>query len=83
VLSLPEILRQHEGKTLEFKPIPELNSEAIDFRVASECFKQVRKLTRQSLHSRQVTTTYHRREVPTVGASNKDPHNGYHVEEGV
>lgn len=63
---IAELQRIVRGRSFDEEPLPELNSEAIDFRVASECFKPVRKLTRQGLHSLQITTSYQRREVPTV-----------------
>jgi ATP-dependent DNA helicase RecG len=66
--TVAELQRVVRGKSFDEEPLPELNSEAIDFRVASECFKPVRTLTRQSLHALQLTTTHQRREVPTVGA---------------
>jgi len=45
-----ELQRMVRGRTYDEGPLPELNSEAIDFRVASECFAPVRKLTRKELH---------------------------------
>lgn len=47
--------------------MPELNSEAINFRVASECFAQVRKLSIKDLRGLQLVTPHQRREAPTVG----------------
>jgi predicted HTH transcriptional regulator len=44
-----------------------LNSEAIDFRAASEYFKPFRKLTEQGLQTLKVTTSYQGRIVPTIG----------------
>ena len=49
--------------------LPDLNSEAIDFRVASEFFKPIRKLTLHGLESLKVTTSYQGRVVPTIGSS--------------
>lgn len=100
MFDLDEMIRQHEGKMLEFKrnfsspgnvmgkpvafangtggrlpigvedgsrkvvgaPMPELNSEAIVFRAASECLAPVRRLTRRGPHSLQLTTRYQGRE---------------------
>ena len=44
-----------------------MNSEAIDFRVASEFFKPVRKLARKDLETLKIVTNYQGRIVPTVG----------------
>ena len=38
--------------------MPELNSEAVDFRVASEYFKPIWKLTLQGLQSLKLTSAY-------------------------
>ena len=48
-------------------PTPELNSEAIDFQAASECFSELRKLRRQDLATLGVTTRHQGRTVPTMG----------------
>jgi hypothetical protein len=47
--------------------MPELNSEAIDFRAASEFFRPIRKLTRHELETLKLVTTYQGRIVPTIG----------------
>lgn len=47
--------------------IPELGSEAIDFRAASESFAPVRKLRRVDLVSLNLLTVHQGRQVPTVG----------------
>jgi predicted HTH transcriptional regulator len=44
-----------------------MNSEAIDFRAASEFFRPVRKLARQDLLTLKIVTRYQGRTVPTVG----------------
>jgi len=49
------------------QPIPELNSEALDFRAASELFAPVRKLAPSAFHSLRVTTKDRERDIPTVG----------------
>jgi ATP-dependent DNA helicase RecG len=65
--TVAELQRVVRGRSFDEEPLPELNSEALDFRVASECFKPVRRLTRQSLRSLQLTTSHQGGEVPTVG----------------
>lgn len=47
--------------------MPDLDSEAIDFRAASECFAPVRRLTRAGLRALHLLVRTRRREVPTVG----------------
>ncbi|MDQ7841380.1 MAG: hypothetical protein RDU83_10175 [bacterium] len=47
--------------------MPDLDSEAIDFRAASESFAPVRALRRGDLVILRVTTRYQGRMVPTVG----------------
>jgi predicted HTH transcriptional regulator len=54
-------------ESFDEQPIPELNSEALDFRVASELFAPVRKLSPSAFRTLRVTTKYQGREVPTVG----------------
>lgn len=64
---IQEMRRYHLAASFDEQPIPELNSEAIDFRVASEYFQPIRKLTRQSFESLKVITVYQGRVVPTIG----------------
>ena len=62
-----EMRRYTRVTSFDEQPMPDLNSEVIDFRVASEFFKPIRKLTPQGLQSLKVTTTYQGRVVPTIG----------------
>lgn len=62
-----ELRRVVLGRTFDEEPLPELNSEAIDFRAASECFARVRPLQRAELRSLGILTRHQGREVPTVG----------------
>lgn len=64
---IEEIRRFVRGHTFDEEALPEMNTEAIDFRAASECFATVRKLRRTDLRTLQLTTTHQHREVPTVG----------------
>jgi predicted HTH transcriptional regulator len=59
--------RFSRGETFDGRPVPELDSEAIDFRVASESFAEVRKLTHRDLETLRVMTSHQGRKVPTVG----------------
>jgi ATP-dependent DNA helicase RecG len=61
-------MRRYAGfASFDEQPIPELNSEALDFRAASELFSPVRKLTPSAFRTLRVTTRYQGRDVPTVG----------------
>ena len=62
-----ELRRFVLGTSFDEEPIPELNTEALDFRAASECFAEFRKLKADDFKRLQLTTTHQRKEVPTVG----------------
>ena len=47
--------------------MPGLDSEALDFRAASESFAPVRKLARSDLEPRRLVTAHQGRKVPSVG----------------
>ena len=49
------------------QPLEGLNSEALDFRAASELFAQYRNITPEALRTLRVTTEHHGRIVPTIG----------------
>jgi ATP-dependent DNA helicase RecG len=49
------------------RPSRNLNSEALDFRVASELFAPYRKLTRTDWNTLRVPTKHQGRQVPTIG----------------
>ena len=49
------------------RPMPELDSEAIDFRAASESFAEFRRLTERDLGTLRLCATHQGRRVPTVG----------------
>lgn len=62
-----ELRRFARGEAFDEQPIPELDSEALDFRVASESFAAVRKLAEHDLQSLRLLTDHQGRKVPTVG----------------
>jgi predicted HTH transcriptional regulator len=64
---IEEMRRYNQVSSFDEQPQPELNSEAIDFRAASEFFKPIRKLTRPDLQTLKIMTSYQGRGVPTVG----------------
>jgi predicted HTH transcriptional regulator len=64
---IEEMRRYSQVSSFDEQPQPELNSEAIDFRAASEFFKPIRKLTRPDLQTLKIMTSYQGRVVPTIG----------------
>lgn len=64
---IEEMRRYNQVSSFDEQPRPELNSEAIDFRAASEFFKPIRKLTRPELQTLKIVTNYQGRIVPTIG----------------
>jgi predicted HTH transcriptional regulator len=64
---IEEMRRYNQISSFDEQPMPDLSSEAIDFRVASELFKPIRKLTLHGLQSLKVTASYQGRIVPTIG----------------
>lgn len=64
---IAEIQRFSRGEAYDEQPMPDLDSEAIDFRVASESFADVRKLRRRDLETLRLVTTHQGHKVPTVG----------------
>lgn len=64
---IQEMRRFARSESFDEEPIPELDSEAIDFRAASESFSPVHRLKRQDLRTLRITAMHQGREVPTVG----------------
>ena len=62
-----ELRRLARGESYDEQAMPELDSEAIDFRAASESFAPVRKLRRTDLETLRLLTRHQGRRVPTVG----------------
>jgi len=62
-----ELRRFARGEAYDERPMPELDSEALDFRAASQSFAPVRKLGRADLETLRILTTEQGRKVPTVG----------------
>jgi ATP-dependent DNA helicase RecG len=55
------------GEAFDEQPMPNLDSEALDFRAASESFAPVRTLRRADLETLRLLTGHQGRRVPTVG----------------
>ncbi len=62
-----EMKRYSQVASFDEQPMPALNSEAMDFRAASEFFKPIRRLERSDLLTLKLATTYQGRIVPTIG----------------
>jgi len=59
--------REVRLESYDEQPLPRLNSEAIDFRAASECFAPVRRLAPKDLETLRMVVSHQGRQVPTVG----------------
>ena len=66
-LQIEELKRWNGTNSFDEQAIPDLNSEAIDFRAASELFAPYRQLTSQALSTLRITTLHQGRQVPTIG----------------
>ena len=64
---IAELKRFASGESYDEEPLPDLGSEAIDFRAASESFASMRKLKRSDLDTLRVLTKHQGRRVPTIG----------------
>ena len=64
---IDELRRFARGETFDEQAMPECDSEALDFRAASELFASVRKLKRSDLDTLRLMTKHQGRKVPTVG----------------
>ncbi|HET6202791.1 MAG TPA: hypothetical protein VFI25_08320 [Planctomycetota bacterium] len=62
-----ELGRFARGEAFDERPMPELDSEALDFRAASESFAPARKLGRADPETLCLLTVRQGREVPAVG----------------
>lgn len=62
-----ELRRVARGEAYDEQPLVDLDSEALDFRAASESFAPVRKLSTRDLMTLRLLTDYQGRRVPTVG----------------
>lgn len=64
---IAEMQRFARGEAFDERAMPGLDSEAVDFRAASECFAPVRRLTKKDLETLRLVTRHQGRQVPTTG----------------
>ena len=64
---IAEMRRYATGESFDEGALPALDSEAVDFRVASESFAPALALTRDNLQTLRLLTPHQGRLVPTVG----------------
>jgi ATP-dependent DNA helicase RecG len=64
---IEELRRCSREESFDERALPDLDSEAIDFRAASESFAPFRKLRRNDMETLRLITTHQGRKVPTVG----------------
>jgi len=66
-IQIDQMRRYAQAGSFDEQPMPDLNSEALDFRAASEFFAPARKLTPAAFRTLKVTIMQQGREVPTIG----------------
>lgn len=66
-MDLTELLKRPEGKSFDEQALPELDSEALDWHAASECFAPVRKLKKSDLETLRLLVPHQGRKVPSIG----------------
>ena len=64
---LAEMGRFVHRQSFDEQPMPNLDSEALDFRAASESFAEFRRLVRRDLDTLGLRTAHQGRQMPTVG----------------
>jgi predicted HTH transcriptional regulator len=65
-----ELQRSVLGETFDEMPMPELDSEAIDFRAASECFAPQRKIARSDLKTLHLIVRHQGKDTPSFDRGN-------------
>lgn len=64
---IEELRRFARGEAYDEQAMPEFDSEALDFRAASESFAPVRRLARADLETLRLVAKHQGRKAPTVG----------------
>ncbi len=63
---IAELRRFARGESFDEQPLAELDSEALNFRVASELFAPIRRLKIDTLETLKLIARHQGRKVPTV-----------------
>ncbi len=66
---IADMQRFARGEAFDERPLPDIDSEAISFRAASESFAATRRLTRRELQTLQLLTEYQGHRVHTFALS--------------
>lgn len=66
---IEEMRRFARGEVFDERAMPELDSEAVSFRAASESFDIVRRLAKRDMETLQLVVKYQGRKVPTIGGT--------------
>ena len=66
-LQIDELKRLNWMNSFDEQAVPDLKSEAIDFRAASESFAPYRQMTAQAWTTLRIVTEHQGRQVPTIG----------------
>jgi predicted HTH transcriptional regulator len=69
-----ELRRFALGEGFDEQPLPDLDSEALDFRAASESFAPVRKLGRRDPETLRLVTAHQGRAVRALPMRHRDRH---------
>lgn len=64
---IAEMQRFARGETFDERAMPGLDSEAIDFRAASESFAAIRRLGKKDMDTLRLVTEHQGRQAPTAG----------------
>lgn len=64
---IEELKRLSRMDSFDEQPVPDLDSEALDFRLASELFAPYRSFAPGAWNALRVTTKHQGRQVPTIG----------------
>jgi len=64
---IAEMKRFARGEAFDERAMPELDSEAVSFRAASESFSAIRRLAKRDMATLRLVTEYQGRRVPTAG----------------
>lgn len=67
LIVIGELRRSARHQSYDEEPLPDVDSEVVDFRAASELFAPVRTLRRSDLRTLRLLTPHQGHDVPTIG----------------